>query len=172
MIEKMEISKGNVAHLSSTYYCQHCGRGNDVELAFIAMTVAETPDLFTTLSDADRERITSIELAQAISRRLDTSNPQAPLLICEQCGKQSRLQVRHEVSTMKVPAFLTCGCGQEADLRYPGDSSRIRFTSQFPGIPFLHCRSCKRKLLIPLCGKDAWRVAVFRVIRLLRRLIC
>lgn len=172
MIEQVEVSKGTISHLSSTCYCRHCGKDNDVELAFIALSVAETPDLFTALSDADRERITSIELAQAISQRLDTSNPQAPLLKCELCGNQSTLQVRHEVSTMKVPAFLTCSCGQEVDLRYPGDSKRVRFSSQFPNVPFLHCLTCKKKMLIPVYGKDAWRIPVFRMIRLLRRFTC
>lgn len=171
MTEFVEISKGTVSHLSSTHYCQHCGTDNDVELAFVAHSVWESPDLLATLSDADRLRIISFEQAGDISRRLDISNPHAPLLICEQCGLQSCLQVRHEVHSMTALAFVWCSCGQEVDLRYPADSNRIRFTSQFPSVPFLRCRSCNRKMLIPLCGKDTWRVPVFRIIRFLRRFI-
>lgn len=169
MIEQVEITTSTISHLSSVHYCRDCGKINDIELAFVALTVVETPELFTTLSGADRLRITSIAQAQTISSRLDISNPRSPMLTCEQCGKQFCLHVRHEVRTIKVPAFLSCGCGQEVDLRYPGDSRRVRFTSQFPGIPFLHCRSCKRKMLIPLYGKDSWRIPLFRVIRLFRR---
>lgn len=170
MTEFVEICKGTVSHLSSIHYCRHCGTENDVELAFIAHSVWETPALLDTLPDVDRLRINTIEQVEEISSRLDVSNPHAPSIVCERCGIKSVLQVRREVHTMTVPAFLWCGCGQEIDLRYPGDKARVRFTAQYPHIPFMRCRRCKRRVILPLYGKDAWRTFLFKLIRLLRAL--
>lgn len=172
MIEHVEISTSTVSRISSIHYCRHCGTENDVELAFVAHSVRETPALFDTLPDVDRLRINTIEQAKETSSRLDVSNPYAPSIECERCGIKSALQVRSEVHTMTVPAFLWCSCGQDIDLRYPGDKARVRFTAQFPHVPFMRCRSCKRRVILPLHGTDYWRTVLFKLIRLLRALLC
>jgi hypothetical protein len=146
--------------------CSECGVTSPIEQAFIALACAENPELFEELTDKEKIGIRSIEEAKAIASRLILTDVGNPVLVCHECGSPLPLKSVQERTEFNVATFSTCQCGCEIDLRYPGDSARIKFTQQFPNVPFLFCISCKRRLLLPLRGKDVWKGWLFGLVRI------
>lgn len=165
MSDTIEITTGPVAKMSDVHKCTNCGTKNDVEKAFVAKCIAESPDLFESLGNG-RKGIESIEEAQAIATRLDLSNSMPPVLICDECGQPMQLDVKSCIRKMAVPAELECVCGQHIDLRYQRDKERVRFIGSWPHVPYLRCRGCQQKLLIPIRGTESWRQIAFKLIQI------
>lgn len=165
MSDTIEISGGPVTKISDTHKCKNCGAINDVEKVFIGKCISETPDLFEKLGEG-RKGIESIEEARQIASRLDLSDTMAPTLICDECGQPMIIPVKHHSRKMIVPTQLECVCGQNIDLRFNRDKERVRFTGNWPHVPYLKCRGCRQKLLIPIKGAESWRQIAFRMIQL------
>ena len=161
----IEITTGPIAKMADTHKCKNCGAVNDVEKVFIGRCISETPDLFASLGDS-RKGIESIEEAKRISTRLDLSDAMAPTLICDDCGQPMQLNIKSCSRKMAVPAQLECVCGQHIDLRFQRDKERVRFIGSWPHVPYLRCRGCRQKLLIPIRGKEAWRSMAFKMFQL------
>lgn len=170
MITRVEVSSGVVARMDSEVNCRSCRGMINVERLFVAKAMIETPELLTFLCESDRLGITSLEQAQMVSEGLDVTNPNRPIVRCESCGGENNLAISRYNRSMEVPPFLWCRCGQEVDLRYPGDRERVRFMGRFPFMPFLVCRNCKKRMLLPPLGKDVWRMPVFHLMNLFREM--
>lgn len=165
MSDTIEITTGPVAKMSDTHRCKICRTKNDVEKAFVAKAISESPDLFERLRN-EKKGIESIEEAQNIASRLDLSDAMAPTLICDECGQPMQLNAKICTRKMVVPAQLECVCGQHIDLRYQRDKERVQFIGSWPHVPYLRCRGCRQKLLIPIKGTEAWRFIAFKMIQL------
>jgi hypothetical protein len=170
LTEEISLSSQPVAHIADVCTCPHCHTESNIEQAFTAFACVETIELWDGLSDTDKKGIKDLDDAKIIASRLILADANKPILVCHECGKPIELSVRHERHQYEVPAFLSCQCGQEIDLRYPGDSKRVKFTAEFPHVPFLHCLSCRQKVLLPIRGIEAWRVWVFRLINTLHNI--
>ncbi len=165
----IEIKSEPVAHMNGICKCPHCRKINSTERVFLALAIQESPIIWDELSDDEKCGIASIEEAQQVATRLDITDKAKPKIICEECGKSIQLSVKHTRHEMEVPAFLSCPeCGVEIDMRYPGDSKRVMFTSHFPHLPFVHCKGCKKKVLLPVMGRQAWRYWIFRIYQAIR----
>lgn len=170
MIEQVQISSGLVTSMDSQVSCRSCGDIINVERLFVAKAMVETPELLATLPNGDRQELVSLEQAQAVIERLDVTNPNQPVVQCASCGADTILSVSHYCRTMTVPAFLWCRCNQEVDLRYPSDRDRVRFMAKFPFMPFVNCRSCRKRMLLPPLGRDRWRMPLFLLLSSLRKI--
>lgn len=166
MSECIEITTGPVAKMSDTHRCKICRTKNDVEKAFVAKCISESPDLFKSLGDG-RKGIENIEEARQIATRLNLSDAMAPVLICDDCGQPMQLDVKNYIRKMAVPAELECVCGQHINLHFQRDKEKIRFTRNWPHVPYLRCSKCSQNLLIPIRGSEAWRAIAFKMIKIL-----
>lgn len=170
MTEIIEIASQPVAHMASSITCPHCHNLQDVERVFTALAITESPEHISAFISGKYSDITSVDIAQQISSRINLANPQKPYLICDDCGQPISLAVRHETQRMEVPVLLECpSCNRNIDLRLQRDKDRVHFTREWPNVPFINCL-CKQKVLLPVKGRQAWRNIAFKGICCLRKL--
>lgn len=156
-----------VVSLPRKVSCPFCCCNIEVEKVIVATCALENPQLMAAMySDYHFQ---TIEEVAAVATRLVSNNSRKPVLRCEGCSKDITVKARVSQRVYSVPAQVICTCGMVSDLHFARDRDKVKVMVRWPYLPFLNCRSCKRKLVFPVLGWDFWRTWVFNILRNIRK---
>lgn len=152
-----------VVNLPRKVTCPFCHSNNELEKVIVATCVLENPQLMAAM-DNDYRFETIAEVA-SVAARLVSNNSRKPVLRCEICHKDITVKAKVAQRMYSVPAQVICMCGMVSDLRFARDRDKVKIMVSWPYLPFLYCRSCKRKLVFPVLGWDTWRSWAYNTLR-------
>ena len=153
---EMTVYGAPVVSIPSEVFCPACHGKNNVEKVYEAVCILENAEMKSSLKNEDNI-IQNFDEVKAVAARLLSSSSRVPVLSCEFCNADIAIKTKVSQRVYSVPAQRICSCGSISDLRFSRDADRVKIMSGWPYLPFLYCRVCKQKLVIPVLGWNGWR---------------